>query len=143
MNHKLISCSWTIALAAAVVFKAHGADIPVRSLPALDVAGNLELDKKAHHPGRQRFAEARDVHIDPETHGQWSDVAGGRLWRMRVQIPAATDINLGFERFQMPIGGTLTIRSLSGNRNAVIVQGQGYGTDSEGIMFAVVRFSFN
>ena len=63
-------------------------------------------------PGPQRFAVPEDVAITPGNHGTWEFVnGGGRLWRIRIDAPNATDLNFGFTRFRLPAGATLHVLS--------------------------------
>jgi hypothetical protein len=69
--------------------------------------------RAASGPGPQRFALPADVTITPATHGTWETLPdGGRLWRLRVSSPHATDLNFGFSRFRLPAGATLHLVSL-------------------------------
>ncbi len=64
-----------------------------------------------------QFADPIAVSITPQTHGTWESLpGGGRLWRLLVQAPGATDLNLGFGRYDLPAGATLH----------VIAEGRGY-----------------
>jgi len=95
-------------------------------VPLVDQVMALELDpifpelllaedmaKNPRTPGPQRFAVPADVSITPETGGTWEMLGdGGRLWRLRVESPNATDLNFGFTRFRLPEGATLHIVSL-------------------------------
>jgi hypothetical protein len=66
----------------------------------------------ARGPSPLRFAVPDDVEITPETHGTWEVLAdGGRLWRLRIASPNATDLNFGFSRFRLPEGATLVLVS--------------------------------
>jgi hypothetical protein len=74
----------------------------------------LEEDAAAVNrgPGPVRFAVAADVMITPNTHGTWEVLDdAGRLWRLRVTSPNATDLNFGFTRFRLPEGATLHLVS--------------------------------
>ncbi len=63
-------------------------------------------------PGPQRFAVPEDVSVTPGDHGTWEYVTGGgRLWRIRIEAPNATDLNFGFTRFRLPEGATLHVVS--------------------------------
>ncbi len=62
------------------------------------------------HGKRLQVAVNRPVSITPETHGRWDDLSdGSRLWRVRVRAAGATDLRLGFDRFQLPAGATLYV----------------------------------
>jgi hypothetical protein len=63
-------------------------------------------------PEPQRFAVPSDVAITPDHHGTWDFInGGGRLWRIRIDAPNATDLNFGFTRFRLPAGATLHVAS--------------------------------
>lgn len=63
-------------------------------------------------PGPMRFAISQAVQITPQTFGTWEHLpGGGRLWRLRLEAPGATDLNLGFRSYWLPWGATLHILS--------------------------------
>ncbi len=55
------------------------------------------------------YAKADDVSVTPDTHGYWVTVEDGRVWRLRITAPGATDLNLGFTSYFMPKGATLHV----------------------------------
>ncbi len=58
------------------------------------------------------FAISQAVQITPQTSGTWENLPeGGRLWRLRLEAPGATDFNLGFRSYWLPWGATLHILS--------------------------------
>jgi len=63
----------------------------------------------ARPPGEPlQFAETRDVSVTPDNDGHWQLLAGGtRVWRYRLRVPGATDLSLGFTRFQLTEGARL------------------------------------
>src|SRR5207249_1088714 len=78
-------------------------------LPGIDAQAlrerNATLSKGAYP---LRFAESIEVLATPDTDGTWEDLPdGGRLWRLRVFVPGATDLNFGFESCWLPEGATL------------------------------------
>jgi hypothetical protein len=93
---------------------------PSRGLPAARALGNvrqlvlqpvdakreLENDAKSGITTPLRFALSTPVRVTPDTDGTWENVPGGRLWRLRVLAPSATDLNLGFKQFRLPPGAT-------------------------------------
>ena len=82
-----------------------------RALPPVDAKARLQEDKQ--RPSTPvRFAIAQVVQITPDTDGTWENVPGGRLWRLRVNSPGATDLNFAFTTFWLPDGATLHINSL-------------------------------
>ena len=96
--------SWLAKVRAA-------ADVPSLVMPPVDVKAELAADAKAVAPGPLRYAVSSKVFVTPQTHGLWEDVAGGRLWRLRVISEGATDLNFGFSLFWLPEGATLHIYS--------------------------------
>jgi hypothetical protein len=86
---------------------------------ALLVAPRLNIDELiSRHlatwkPGVPlRFAEPVDVAVDTKAFGEWKSQADGtELWQMRLRVPNAVSINLGFTRYVMPKGGSLTLYS--------------------------------
>jgi Trypsin len=81
------------------------------ALPAVDARAELAVDQKALSPTPRRFAVPSPVAITPESDGTWESLADGRLWRLRVVAPGATDLNFGFTMFHLPPGATLHIYS--------------------------------
>lgn len=59
-----------------------------------------------------RFAESIVVQISPQTHGSWETLPNGReVWRLGILSKGALSLNLGFNTFRMPEGGTLILYS--------------------------------
>jgi subtilisin-like proprotein convertase family protein len=59
-----------------------------------------------------RYAEPIDVSVTPDTEGRWETLAGGRrVWRMEIEGPGATDLNVGFTLFDVPYGAKLWVIS--------------------------------
>jgi len=59
-----------------------------------------------------QFADPIPVSITPATHGTTEVLAdGSRLWRLRIEAPGATDLNLGLTRYDLPPGATLYVFS--------------------------------
>lgn len=83
------------------------------AVPALDrlaIAQDDELRAAAHMP--TRFAMPNEVQIDPATHGTWEPLdADWSLWRLRIQAPDASHVNLGFTKFHLPASGRLMVYS--------------------------------
>ena len=89
-------------------------EVQVLELEAVDRTALLAEDeaRAASGPGPLRFALPDDVKKTPADSGTWEDLPdGGRLWRLRVHAPNATDINFGFTRYRLPPGATLHIIS--------------------------------
>ncbi len=79
--------------------------IPARD-GALLAARADEAERTAGTP--HQFADPVPMAVTPETRGTWETLAdGARLWRLRIDAPGATDLNLGFDRFLLPPGATL------------------------------------
>lgn len=86
--------------------------IEQRQLAAVDRAKLLAEDVATAKAGTpMRFAVASKMALTPQTAGTWEDVAGGRLWRLRVTAPGATDLNFGFTDVKLPVGAKLWLVS--------------------------------
>lgn len=89
--------------------------IPLIELEAVDAAALLAEDDArvgfAKGGGALRFAVPRAAALTPSTGGRWLAIEGGRLWQARVRVPHATDLNLAFSRFTLPVGATLHVFS--------------------------------
>lgn len=83
---------------------------PVMLMPNIDVER-----KKAAAPDKAgapiRFAQPVITDISPSSHGEWTKVSGGRVWRLTFESLGATDINFGFDRFSLPPGVRLYLTS--------------------------------
>lgn len=63
-------------------------------------------------PTPMAFADMYPVAITPASHGSWETLAdGSRLWRLQIEAPGALSINLGFDRYQLPEGASLSLYS--------------------------------
>jgi hypothetical protein len=91
------------------------AALPQVVLPVTDVGAELAADSKVSGPAPLRFAVSRPVQLSPASDGTWEEVAGGRLWRLRVVSSGATDLNFGFTSFWLPEGATLHVMSETEN----------------------------
>ena len=59
-----------------------------------------------------KYAEPFLVSLTPADHGTWETLAdGSRIWRLRIDAPQATDLNLGLSRYRLPPGATLHVSS--------------------------------
>jgi len=88
--------------------------VPVTDIPAVAAAQRLAEDAASTTPGPLRYAVPNAVLLTPSTDGTWETLAnGGRLWRHRVHVPDATDINFGFTRYWLPEGAELYVYSES------------------------------
>ncbi|MEM9304324.1 MAG: Ig-like domain-containing protein, partial [Pseudomonadota bacterium] len=60
----------------------------------------------------RQYAVPMKVAATPSSHGRWESLDdGGRRWLLTVTVPGATDVNLGFDRFELPPGASLTVLS--------------------------------
>ncbi len=89
-------------------------ELPALVLPAIDAAALRAAgtarngDPFAARDKRLAIAIGTDVSIDPASDGAWQRLAdGSSLWRIRVEVPGATDLHLGFARQQLPAGARL------------------------------------
>lgn len=80
------------------------AQVPVLKVPAIDRAEIQQQDEVRHRSGLPaRYAIAFRVHASPATHGVWQPLdATWSLWRLRIEAPEASHVNLGFARFALP-----------------------------------------
>ena len=87
--------------------------VNLKVLPRVEVQRLLAEDrasgKDPKRPLPFRFAVAADVAFTLDNSGTWMDLPDGRLWRLRIQSPDATSLNLGITRFEMPEGAKLWI----------------------------------
>jgi len=59
-----------------------------------------------------RYAIPSPVQANPTTHGTWEALdATWSLWRLRIQAPNSSHVNLGFRRFVMPAGARMMVYS--------------------------------
>jgi hypothetical protein len=120
----LLACIVTSCAFAGIASARHGAPPLSRKTPGLtplSEVGALELPfvdnellldedeaERAVVKGPQRYALVAEVLVTPDSGGTWDVLPdGSRLWRLRVHSPGATDVNLGFTRFDLPPGATL------------------------------------
>ncbi len=87
--------------------------VPQLVLPPVDVQRELAADRAGAGRTPLRFAVPSAVAVTPATHGTWEQLPDGRLWRLRLVSPGATDLNLGFTTFWLPEGATLHVCSES------------------------------
>ncbi len=67
-----------------------------------------------------RFAVPEDVAYTPANSGTWQVLADGRaLWRLRVTVPGAQTLNLGFVRYDVPATARLAIYPAAGGTGQV------------------------
>ncbi|MEM7193406.1 MAG: PPC domain-containing protein [Pseudomonadota bacterium] len=88
--------------------------IPAVTLQAIDASAlrSAEAAKSIGSTVRTKivsFAVTEETSLAPHTHGAWTDVSDGRIWRLRIVGPGSTDLNLGFTDFFLPKGATLHV----------------------------------
>ena len=88
-------------------------NVAIVAVPALDRAAiDLEDVQRAMNGQPARYAMPFPVAIDPTTHGTWEQLdAAWSLWRLRIQAPDASHVNLGFDQFFMPAGARMMVYS--------------------------------
>jgi subtilisin-like proprotein convertase family protein len=88
------------------------ASVQTYFIPARDgVALAAAADERSRTEGApHQFADPVAVSITPSTYGTWESLSdGSRLWRLVIDAPGATDLNLGFGRYDLPPGATLHV----------------------------------
>ncbi|MBP7687116.1 MAG: InlB B-repeat-containing protein [Thermoflexales bacterium] len=85
------------------------AQVAMLELPAVDVEALLAEDQlRAALDVPARFATPLVMSVSIDQQGTWDELpAGGRLWRLRIHGANARSLNVGFTRYQMPVGGEL------------------------------------
>ncbi|MGH2571192.1 MAG: hypothetical protein ACRDGR_08210, partial [bacterium] len=85
--------------------------IATHFIPAIPLEALL-LDDEPVRGEPVRFAEPLATFLTPETHGTWEERAdGSRVWRLRIEAPGATDLNMGFGTWRVPAGTKLWVVS--------------------------------
>ena len=114
----IVSASVLVTLSTATLAAPHLTDliVPTIEYPPLDVEWLLEDDIRRAADGQPlRFAVPQEALVTPGNNGLWDRNAEGRLrWRMRFTSPGAPHINIGFEQWNMPIGGEMMVESIDG-----------------------------
>ena len=89
--------------------------VAVLELEAIDREALLAEDEAAKADSLAkplRFASPVDMVLTTADAGTWEQAPnGGRVWRLRVHAPNATDLNFGLTRFRLAQGATLHIWS--------------------------------
>ena len=96
--------------------KAQGLDrVAVLRVPAIDRAAlSLEDGHRRTNGQPARYAVPFAVDANPTTHGTWEVLdATWSLWRLRIEAPNASHVNLGFAAFFMPANARLQVYSSS------------------------------
>lgn len=88
-------------------------EVAVFAVPALDRLAIAQEDEQLQATGVPvRFAMPNFVAVNPETHGTWEELdTTWSLWRLRIQAPGSSHVNLGFTHFHMPGGARLMVYS--------------------------------
>lgn len=88
-------------------------EVPLIEMPRLDNEALRAEEMAQRAPGRApRFAQRHPVSISPQTHGRWETTpAGMAVWRLRLRSAGALSLNLGFDQYVMPEGGSLFLFS--------------------------------
>jgi hypothetical protein len=89
------------------------ANVAVLTVPAIDRVAISQEDETRRLQGQPaRYAIPQQVAAAPTTHGTWEVLdPTWSLWRLRVQSPGASHINLGFARFHLPPNGRQMVYS--------------------------------
>lgn len=82
-------------------------------MPALDNKALYDAEMARRAPGiAPRFAQNIPVEVSPNNHGTWEILPDGNLlWRLRIYSAGAKTLNLGFDKYIMPHGGSLILYS--------------------------------
>lgn len=77
--------------------------LPIKQMPAVDVAALLEEDKAEEKMGvPQRFGYPFEVNYDLTNSGVWETAPDGtKIWRLRIEAPGAYSINLVYDNFYL------------------------------------------
>jgi hypothetical protein len=79
--------------------------VPPLVTPPLDTEAARSDD--ANHPEWQRFAAPVSLDVSLNTHGVWSTVPGGRVWRCLIESPNGAGMVLPMKNVFIPQGGRL------------------------------------
>ena len=75
-------------------------------LEPVDVKSMLNKHKPSFKKP-MKFAMANETKITTTTNGNWTNVNGGKVWRLNFKSEGATDLNFGFKQFYLPKGAKL------------------------------------
>ncbi len=69
----------------------------------------LLLDElsKSNAARSPHFAKPINVEISPKSHGQWENINGFDVWRLKIDSPGANSLNFGFSQFHLPENSVL------------------------------------
>lgn len=99
-----------------------GTNVPRRVLAPIDAAAERRRAEAAMRVEgsdvsikRQPVAVAREAGIDSHRDGRWERLTdGSQVWRLDLEVPGATDLRLGFSRFDLPRGARLHLIGADG-----------------------------
>ncbi len=85
--------------------------VPVLTVDSIDYASLLADDIERETLGLPlRFAQTNQTMITPSSHGVWERLPQNKMrWTFRVSCDNARSINLGFEKYEMPLSGSMVI----------------------------------
>ncbi len=91
-------------------------------LPGIDAAAlrrSHDFVEKSALPAvidkRLAISTGQPTLIDPRVDGRWQQLDDGRqLWQFAVDVPGATDLHLGFERYRLPEGARMWVVGATG-----------------------------
>lgn len=93
-----------------------GMVVPEFALPAIDPSAiRAAADAVAENPGephakRLPIAVENTVALNPASDGLWQLMSdGSMLWRLRIRVPGATDLHLGFTGYDLVAGAALWV----------------------------------
>jgi subtilisin-like proprotein convertase family protein len=91
-------------------------DVDIVRTDVLDFEAAIqESARMAETGGPLRFAIPVESDYTVDNSGTWETLPGGKvLWRLRVASPGALSLNIGFTRYSMPDGGTMTLLTTDG-----------------------------
>lgn len=84
-------------------------DVPIFKLKPIDIEKILQDDVANPSQTRDlRFAVPAETSLNTKTDGQWADIGdAGKVWRLTINSPNALATVLEYDKFHIPIGGTL------------------------------------
>jgi hypothetical protein len=87
--------------------------VPAITVPAIDRNALADDDELRHQNGQPpRFAVPNAVDVTPATHGVWDALdTTWSLWRLRIQAPESSHVNLGFSQLALPATARLMVYS--------------------------------
>jgi lysyl endopeptidase len=102
---------YSIGLAAKNSAPVAEVSLPAIESEALRKADDARLQNTGQmHDKRLAIARSNKVAFNPATSGQWQTLADGSLtWRLRIHVPGATDLHLGFESGKLSPGASLWV----------------------------------